>query len=114
MGVEKGGFRLAAIGRTDASRSLSLAARAGEGSPERELERLKIGTQAMVWNDTQSGSFVALPLIVNDEPAGVLLLYARGRDFFAEGGRRPLHELARDISFALHHLQHKAPRDYRA
>src|SRR5260221_7857772 len=114
MGVEKGGFRLAAIGRTDASRSLSLAARAGEGSPERELERLKIGTQAMVWNDTQSGSFVALPLIVNDEPAGVLLLYARVRDFFDEEEMRLLHELAGDISFALHHLEQKAQMDYLA
>src|SRR5258706_13624131 len=86
IAVEKGGFRLAAIGLTDGSRSLSLAARAGEGSLERELERLKIGTQAMVWNDTQSGSFVALPLIVNDEPAGGLVPSSRGRDFFHGGG----------------------------
>ena len=114
IAVEKGGFRLAAIGLTDGSRSLSLAARAGEGSPERELERLKIGTQAMVWNDTQSGSFVALPLIVNDEPAGVLLLYARVRDFFDEEEMRLLHELAGDISFALHHLEQKAQMDYLA
>jgi len=114
IAVEKGGFRLAAIGLTDGSRSLSLAARAGEGSPERELERLKIGTQAMVWNDAQSGSFVALPLIVNDEPAGVLLLYARVRDFFDEEEMRLLHELAGDISFALHHLEQKAQMDYLA
>src|SRR5260221_11517899 len=102
MGVEKGGFRLAAIGRTDASRSLSLAARAGEGSPERELERLKIGTQAMVWNDTQSGSFVALPLIVNDEPAGLLLPHARVGDFFDGEGMRLLHQLPSDLSFCPH------------
>ena len=114
IAVEKGGFRLAAIGLTDGNRSLSLAARAGEGSPERELGRLKIGTQAMVWNDTQSGSFVALPLIVNDEPGGVLLLYARVRDFFDEEEMRLLHELAGDISFALHHLEQKAQMDYLA
>src|SRR5258706_151635 len=68
----------------------------------------------MVWNDTQSGSFVALPLIVNDEPAGVLLLYARVRDFFDEEEMRLLHELAGDISFALHHLEQKAQMDYLA
>ena len=114
IAVEKGGFRLAAIGLADRSRSLSLAARAGEGSPERELERLKIGSQAIVWNDRESGSFVALPLIVNDEPAGVLLLYARVRDFFDEEEMRLLHELAGDISFALHHLGQKAQMDYLA
>jgi diguanylate cyclase (GGDEF)-like protein len=114
IAVEKGGFRLAAIGLADRSRRLTLAARSGEGSPERELERLKIGTQAMVWNDTQSGSFVALPLIVNDEPGGVLLLYSRVRDFFDDEEMRLLHELAGDISFALHHLEQKAQMDYLA
>jgi diguanylate cyclase (GGDEF)-like protein len=114
IAVEKGGFRLAAIGLTDASRRLTLAARAGEGSPERELERLKIGTQAMIWNDTQAGSFVALPLIVEEEPAGVLLLYAKVRDFFDDEEMRLLHELAGDISFALHHLEQKARMDYLA
>src|SRR5439155_7368510 len=86
IAVDKGGFRLAAIGLADGARRLTLAARAGEGSPERELERLKIGTQAMVWNDAESGAFVALPLIANDEPAGVLLLHARVRGFLGEGG----------------------------
>ena len=114
IAVEKGGFRLAAIGLADGSRRLSLAAHAGEGSPERELERLRLGTQAMIWNDAASGSFVALPLIVNDEPAGVLLLYARVRDFFDEEEMRLLHELAGDISFALHHLEQKARMDYLA
>jgi len=114
IAVEKGGFRLAAIGLADRGHSLVLAARAGEGSPEREIERLKIGTQAMVWNHAQAGSFVALPLIVNDEPAGVLLLYAKVRDFFDEEEMRLLHELAGDISFALHHLEQKAQMDYLA
>src|SRR5437867_5455017 len=56
---------------------------------------------------TQSGSFVALPLIVNDEPAGVLLLYARVRDFFDDEEMRLLHELAGDISFALHRSEER-------
>jgi diguanylate cyclase (GGDEF)-like protein len=114
IAVEKGGFRLAAVGLADRNRRLTLAARAGEGSPERELERLKIGTHAVLWNDAQSGSFVALPLIVNEQPAGVLLLYARVRDFFDEEEMRLLHELAGDISFALHHLEQKAEMDYLA
>src|SRR3954462_8606834 len=74
IAVEKGGFRLAAVGLADPNRRLALAARAGEGSPERELERLRLGTQPMIWNDVQAGSYVALPLIANDEPAGVVLL----------------------------------------
>src|SRR5690349_16272075 len=114
IAVEKGGFRLAAVGLADRNRRLGLVARAGEGSPERELERLMIGTHAVVWNDAQSGSFVALPLMVNEEPAGVLLLYARVRDFFDEDEMRLLHELAGDISFALHHLEQKAQMDYLA
>src|SRR5256885_577248 len=77
IAIDTGGFRLAAVGLSDGNRRLALAARAGEGNPERELERLRLGTQAMIWNDAESGSFVALPLIVADEPAGVLLLYAR-------------------------------------
>ena len=114
IAVDKGGFRLAAVGLADHSRRLALAARAGEGSPERELERLRLGTQAMIWNDAQSGSFVALPLIVAEEPVGVLLLYARVRDFFDEEEMRLLHELAGDVSFALHHLEQKAQMDYLA
>ena len=114
IAVDKGGFRLAAVGLADGGRQLTLAARAGEGSPERQLERLKIGRQAIIWNDAESGSFVALPLIVNEEPAGVLLLYARVRDFFDEEEMRLLHELAGDISFALHHLEQKAQMDYLA
>ena len=114
IAVEKGGFRLAAIGLADAARRLTLAARAGEGSPDRELERLRPGTQAMIWNDVEAGSYVALPLIVNDESAGVLLLYARVRDFFDEEEMKLLHELAGDISFALHHLEQKAQMDYLA
>jgi diguanylate cyclase (GGDEF)-like protein len=114
IAVDKGGFRLAAIGLADSGRHLTLAARAGEGSPDRELERVRPGTQAMIWNDAQAGSFVALPLIMNDEPAGILLLYARVRDFFDEEEMRLLHELAGDISFALHHLEQKARMDYLA
>jgi diguanylate cyclase (GGDEF)-like protein len=114
IAVEKGGFRLAAVGLNTPSGRSELVAQAGEGSAERELERLRIGAQAVIWNDAQSGSYVALPLVVADEPAGVLLLYARARDFFDEEEMRLLHELAGDISFALHHLEQKARMDYLA
>ncbi|HZD21285.1 MAG TPA: EAL domain-containing protein, partial [Burkholderiales bacterium] len=114
IAIDKGGFRLAAVGLADGNRRLALAARAGEGHPERELERLRLGTQAMIWNDAESGSFVALPLIGAEEPVGVLLLYARVRDFFDDEEMRLLHELAGDVSFALHHLEQKAQMDYLA
>src|SRR5262249_20192980 len=90
---EKGGLRLAA-GRllARAGQELRRAAAAGEGSAERELGRLKVGTQPLVWNDVASGSFVALPLIVAGEVQGVILLYARSRDFFDEEEMRLLEE----------------------
>ncbi len=115
LAVDKGGFRLAAVGLLDpASQELKEAAAAGEGSATRELERLKVGTQPLVWNDVGAGAFVALPLIANDEAQGVILLYARSRDFFDEEEMRLLLELAGDVSFALHHLEQKARMDYLA
>ena len=114
IAVEKGGFRLAAIGLVDARAAMRQVAAAGEGSAERDLARLKLGTRSLIWNDAQSGSFVALPLLVGGEAAGILLLYARQRDFFDEDEMRLLHELAGDIAFALHHLAQKARMDYLA
>ena len=115
IAVEKGGFRLATIGLLEARNgALFATASAGEGSAQRELERLKLGTQPVVWNDSQSGSFVALPLIADGESIGVLLLYARVRDFFDDEEMRLLQELAGDVSFALHHLDQRARMDYLA
>ena len=115
VAVEKGGFRLAAVGLTDArDGSLKQAAGAGEGDPGRDLRRLRPGAEAVVWNDSESGPFVALPLLVNGEPAGMLLLYARSPDFFDAEEMRLLEELAGDVSFALHHLEQKARMDYLA
>jgi diguanylate cyclase (GGDEF)-like protein len=115
IAVEKGGFRLAAIGLADPlTHAVTQVAAAGEGSAERDLTRLKLGTRSLIWNDAQSGSFVALPLLVGGESAGILLLYARSRDFFDEEEMRLLHELAGDIAFALRHLAQKARMDYLA
>src|SRR6185503_6274854 len=59
-------------------------------------------------------SYTVLPLISGGEPVGALLLYARQCGFFDEDEMRLLHELAGDISFALHHLAQKARMDYLA
>ncbi|MGQ0545484.1 MAG: diguanylate cyclase domain-containing protein, partial [Betaproteobacteria bacterium] len=115
VAVEKGGFRLAAVGLLDRrTQTIQPAAAAGEGSAERDLARLRPGVRAVIWNDAESGSFVALPLVVAGETSGVLLLYARVRDFFDEEEMRLLQELAGDVSFALHHLEQKARMDYLA
>jgi diguanylate cyclase (GGDEF)-like protein len=115
IAVDKGGFRLAAIGLADARDGrLACAASAGEGSAGRDLQRLAPGTEPVVWNDSQSGPFVALPLLASGEPAGLLLLYARSPDFFDAEEMRLLEELAGDVSFALHHLEQKARMDYLA
>ena len=115
VAVEKGGFRLAAIGLADTrDGSLIRAAAAGEGSPERDLLRLRPGNEPVIWNDAESGPFVALPLLVNGEPVGMLLLYARSPDFFDAEEMRLLEDLAGDVSFALHHLEQKARMDYLA
>lgn len=115
IAVEKGGFRLAAIGLAEAEQGrLVRAAEAGEGSAERDLQRLKPGTGPVVWNDSESGPFVGLPLVVTGVPVGMLLLYARSPDFFDAEEMRLLEELAGDVSFALHHLEQKARMDYLA
>jgi diguanylate cyclase (GGDEF)-like protein len=115
IAVETGGFRLAAVGLLDArTQAVQAAASAGEGSAERDLGRLKPGARAVIWNDAESGSFVALPLMVGGQAAGMLLLYARVRDFFDEEEMRLLQELAGDISYALQHLEQKARMDYLA
>jgi diguanylate cyclase (GGDEF)-like protein len=115
IAVEKGGFRLAAIGLADPrSHDIRQVAAAGEGSAERDFARLKLGTRSLVWNDAHSGSFVALPLLAAGGSAGLLLLYTSQRDFFDEEEMRLLHELAGDIAFALRHLAQKARMDYLA
>ena len=115
VAINTGGFRLAAVGLVEPrTRALQLAAAAGEGSAERDLARIKPGARAVIWNDAESGSFVALPLAYGGETAGVLLLYARVRDFFDEEEMRLLQELAGDVSFALQHLEQKARMDYLA
>jgi diguanylate cyclase (GGDEF)-like protein len=113
IAVEKGHFRLAAVGLIDRkTQTLQMAARAGQGNTE--LGNLKPGTKPAVHNDAAGGSHVVLPLVVGGELQGVLLLYARARDFFDDEEMKLLSELAGDISFALHHLAQQARMDYLA
>ena len=60
------------------------------------------------------GSMAVLPLIVADEPVGVLALFASERDFFHEGELKGLTELADDIAFGIDHLDKRERLDYLA
>jgi diguanylate cyclase (GGDEF)-like protein len=55
-----------------------------------------------------------LPLIVADEAAGVLALYAGESEFFHEAEMKLLADLANDIAFAIDHLEKQARLDYLA
>jgi diguanylate cyclase (GGDEF)-like protein/PAS domain S-box-containing protein len=60
------------------------------------------------------GSMVVLPLIVADEVAGVLALYAREKQFFHEEEMKLLTELAGDIGFAIDHIDTRERLDFLA
>ena len=59
-------------------------------------------------------SLVILPLVVSDEVAGLLALYAESPGFFDDEEMRLLVELAGDISFALQHIEQEEKLDYLA
>ncbi len=130
IAVETGGFGYAAIGMADRhSGEVQPVAAAGEGSADGTVAKFPVEAKFAVCNDIEAdagaagreaalrrglSSFTVLPLTEGSEVAGALLLYARQRDFFDEDEMRLLHELAGDISFALHHLAQKARMDYLA
>jgi diguanylate cyclase (GGDEF)-like protein len=60
------------------------------------------------------GSMVVLPLIVANEVACVLALYAKERHFFHEEEMKLLTELAGDIGFAIDHIETQERFDYLA
>jgi diguanylate cyclase (GGDEF)-like protein/PAS domain S-box-containing protein len=60
------------------------------------------------------GSMIVLPLIVADEVACVLALYAREKQFFHEEEMKLLTELAGDIGFAVDHIEMQERFDYLA
>lgn len=59
-------------------------------------------------------SAIALPLFVEDEVAGVFMLFAREADFFDDEEVRLLTELAGDISFALQYIAKEEKANYLA
>lgn len=59
-------------------------------------------------------SAIALPLLVDDEVAGVFMLFAREAGFFDEEEVRLLTELAGDISFALRYIAKEEKANYLA
>jgi diguanylate cyclase (GGDEF)-like protein len=93
IAVEKGGFGFAEVGLQDGQREI--LASHGDGDEAFPAE-------------------TALPLKTADHQVGSLRLRARSADFFDEEEMRLLHELAADLSFALHHLAQKARMDYLA
>jgi diguanylate cyclase (GGDEF)-like protein/PAS domain S-box-containing protein len=60
------------------------------------------------------GSMVVLPLIVGDEVACVLALYAKEKQFFHEEEMKLLTELAGDIGFAIDNIETQDRFDYLA
>ena len=85
--------------------------------------------RAIVSNDSQSDpqvlfgnkyaksgirSIVILPLIVSDEAAGALALYADEIEFFQDGEMKLLKELAGDIAYAIDHIEKQEQLDYLA
>jgi len=60
------------------------------------------------------GSMIVLPLIVADEVACVLALYAKEKQFFHEEEMKLLTELAGDIGFAVDHIETQERFDYLA
>jgi diguanylate cyclase (GGDEF)-like protein len=59
-------------------------------------------------------SSIALPLLVDDDVAGVFMLFAREVDFFDDEEVRLLTELAGDISFALRYIAKEEKANYLA
>jgi diguanylate cyclase (GGDEF)-like protein/PAS domain S-box-containing protein len=60
------------------------------------------------------GSMIALPLMIEDIPAGVMVLFARERDFFDEQELALLDELAGDVAFALRYIAREEKLHYLA
>lgn len=59
-------------------------------------------------------SSIALPLVVEDQVAGVFIMYGEAPGFFTAEEVKLLEELATDVSFALDYLEKSARADYLA
>jgi diguanylate cyclase (GGDEF)-like protein/PAS domain S-box-containing protein len=102
---------------------------ASDGSVNTMVEEVMRTKMPAIANDSQNdprvafrekhaelgcGAMVVLPLIVENEVAGVLALYAREKQFFHEEEMKLLTELAGDIGFAIDHIDTRERFDYLA
>jgi diguanylate cyclase (GGDEF)-like protein/PAS domain S-box-containing protein len=100
-----------------------------EGAPSTMVAQAIREKKAVVSNDSQSDpkvlfgkkyaesgvrSMAVLPLIVANEAAGVLALYAGEREFFHEEEMKLLTDLAGDIAFAMDHIEKEEKLNYLA
>jgi diguanylate cyclase (GGDEF)-like protein/PAS domain S-box-containing protein len=101
----------------------------GDGSVNAMVEEAIRTKKPAIANDSQNdprvvfrtkhaelgcASMVVLPLIVADEVACVLALYAKEKQFFHEEEMKLLTELAGDIGFAIDHIEAQERFDYLA
>jgi diguanylate cyclase (GGDEF)-like protein len=100
-----------------------------EDAPKTMVAQAIREKKGIVSNDTQSDprllltrqyagsgvrSLAILPLIVSDEAAGMLVLYAGESNFFHEEELKLLTELAGDIAYAIDHIVKQEQLDYLA
>jgi diguanylate cyclase (GGDEF)-like protein/PAS domain S-box-containing protein len=93
------------------------------------IYRNLVEKRAFVSNDVQSdksvnfgemltrrgiNSIAALPLVVAEQPVGVMAFYAREPGFFHAEQQRLLEELAGDVAFAMTHIEKQERLDYLA
>jgi len=102
---------------------------AANGVPTLMVERAINEKHAIVSNDSQSDPSVAFggmhkefgvrsmaifPLLIGEEVAGILSLYASESQFFHEEELKLLSQLANDVAFAIDHIERKTRLDYLA
>jgi diguanylate cyclase (GGDEF)-like protein/PAS domain S-box-containing protein len=103
--------------RDDAPLGQSMTARAIKGKRSLVSNDSSSDPQALLGpQHPTSGirSLAVLPLIVADEAVGVLALYAKDHDFFHSEELKLLTALARDIAFAIDHIDKQDRLDYLA
>jgi diguanylate cyclase (GGDEF)-like protein/PAS domain S-box-containing protein len=93
----------------------NMAARAMRGKKALVVNDLRSSLEVpsgKKYSDSGIFSMAMLPLIVSDEAIGVIALYASENEFFHEEELKLLNELARDIAFALDHIDKRDRLSY--
>ena len=120
---------MASVGATDALLACieeGLSMRAG-GATSSSAVRVIREKKALVVNDAQRNvkpqfarsyaaagilSFAKFPLVVADEPVGILALYAKDADFFHADEMELLTDLAGDVAFGIDHIEKQERLEY--